>query len=47
MGHPKTKVSETTSPSGVIKAMKDNKGREGGHKIGKMGQRCIWMAPYR
>ena len=43
----KAKGSETTSPSGVIKpkAMKDDKGREGGHKIGKMGRRRLWMSP--
>jgi hypothetical protein len=41
------RVSETTSPLGVIKpkAMKDDKGREGGHKIGKMGRHCLWTAP--
>jgi hypothetical protein len=35
------------SPLGVIKpkAMKNDKGREGGHKFGKMGQRRLWMAP--
>ena len=26
-------------------AMKDDKEREGGHKIGKMGQHGLWMAP--
>ena len=34
---------------GVInpKAMKDDKGREGGgHNIGKMGRRRLWMAPW-
>ena len=25
--------------------MKNDKGREGGHKIGKMGRHCLWMAP--
>ena len=24
-----------------------DKGREGGHKIGKMGRRRLWMAPYK
>ena len=28
------------------KAMKNDKGREGGHKIGEMGRRRLWMAPY-
>ena len=28
------------------KAMKADKGREGGHKIGKMGRRRLWMTPY-
>ena len=40
--------SKTTSPLGVIKQkeMKNDKGREGGSKIGKMGRRRLWMAPY-
>ena len=25
--------------------MKNNKERKGGHKIGKMDRRCLWMAP--
>ena len=35
------------SPLGVIKpkAMKNDKGREGGHKIAKMGRRRLWMTP--
>ena len=35
------------SPLRVIKpkAMKNNKGREGGHKIGKISRRRLWMAP--
>jgi hypothetical protein len=39
---------KTTSPLGVIKQkeMKNDKGREGGSKIGKMGRRRLWMAPY-
>ena len=38
---------ETMSPLRVIKpkAMKNDKGRDGGHKIGKMGRRRLWMAP--
>jgi hypothetical protein len=38
-----------TSPLGVIKQkeMKNNKGREGGPKIGKIGRHRLWMAPYR
>ena len=37
---------KTTSPLGVIKQkeMKNDKGREGGPKIGKMGRRRLWMA---
>jgi hypothetical protein len=27
-------------------AIKADKGREGGPKIGKMGRRRLWMAPY-
>ena len=36
-----------TSTLGFIKpkAIKDDKGREGGHKIGKMGQHRLWMEP--
>ena len=35
------------SPLRVIKpkTMKNDKGREGGHKIRKMGQHHLWMAP--
>ena len=42
------RAPETMSPLGVIKpkAMKNNKGREGGHKFGKLGRRRLWMAPY-
>jgi hypothetical protein len=37
---------KTTSPLGVTKQkeMKNDKGREGGPKIGKMGRRRLWMA---
>ena len=37
------------SPLRVIepKTMKPDKGREGGHKIRKMGRRRLWMSPYR
>ena len=40
-------ASKTMSPFRVIKpkAMKNDKGREGGHKFGKLGQRRLWMAP--
>ena len=35
------------SPLGLIKpkAMKNDKGREGDNKFGKMGRCCLWMAP--
>ena len=41
------RAPETMSPLGVIKpkAMKNDKGREGGHKFLKMGRRRLWMAP--
>ena len=41
------RAPETMSPLGVIKpkAMKNDKGSEGGHKFGKMGRRRLWMAP--
>ena len=41
------RAQETMSALGVIKpkAMKNDKGREGGHKFGKMGRRRLWMAP--
>ena len=41
------RAPETMSPLGVIKpkAMKNDKGREGGHKFGKMCRRRLWMAP--
>jgi hypothetical protein len=42
------KALKTTNTLGVmeLKAMKNDKGREGGHKIGEMGRRRLWKAPY-
>ena len=41
------RAPETMSPLGVIKpkAMKNDKGREGGHKFGKMGRHRLRVAP--
>ena len=41
------RASETMSPlrANLSKEMKNDKGREGGHKIRKMGQYRLWMAP--
>ena len=40
------RASKLISPLGVIKQkeMKNDKGREGGPKIGKNGRRRLWMA---
>jgi hypothetical protein len=42
------RAPETMSPFRVIKpkTMKNDMGREGGHKFGKMARRRLWMAPY-
>ena len=42
------RAPEMMSPLGVIKpkAMVNDKVREGGHKIGKMGRHRLWMAPW-
>ena len=41
------RAQETMSPLGVIKpkTIKNNKGRERGHKFGKVGRHRLWMAP--
>ena len=31
---------------GIYLVKRRQRGREGGHKIGKMGRRRLWMAPY-
>ena len=50
LGEGGKRASKTTSFSRLIKpkAMKNNKGREGGggHKIGNMGRRRLWMTLY-
>ena len=42
------RAPETMSPFRVIKpkTMKNDMGREGGDKIGKMGRRRLWTPPY-
>ena len=41
------RAPEMMSPLRVIKpkTMKTDKGREAGHKIGKMSRRRLWIAP--